>query len=349
MLASLLPGLRDLRAPLSAGYLWLTAGWLYFAPQLPASINDTRGVLKDIYRVVHADSPLAVGVGLTFAAYIVGILSTGLLTRPVRVITRSSFGALLLPVIIPLIILEQLGERWPIAQNKFEDTTNWVDRGVNRFSASPLIRARKLVIRRMSSKVLTDRQYRDVFLHSLQERLETFSGFSPGLSSLRRLHSIRFLLDDPSQDKQKRATEVLDRLSRYIDDGYLYAAEILVQSLVDVDRHAQNIVDELKLVPERIVGDKPATYERWDRLSAEGEFRQAVVPPLVAIIASLFSRGVLHWPSGLLLILPPLVILLQGIGKENEAQGQLIQTLEAGVVTAPVIDRLTTTELHWLR
>src|SRR6266508_6193661 len=100
MLASLLPGLRDLRAPLSAGYLWLTAGWLYFAPQLPASINDAHGVLKDIYRVVHASSPLAVGAGLTFAAYIVGILSTGLLTRLIRVIARTYLRTLLLPVSI---------------------------------------------------------------------------------------------------------------------------------------------------------------------------------------------------------------------------------------------------------
>jgi hypothetical protein len=48
MLASLLPGLRDLRAPLAAGYLWLAAGWLYFAPLLPASVNDADRVLKDI-------------------------------------------------------------------------------------------------------------------------------------------------------------------------------------------------------------------------------------------------------------------------------------------------------------
>ena len=57
MLASLLPGLRDLRAPLAAGYVWLAAGWLYFAPQLPASVNEADGVLKDIYRVADAGNP----------------------------------------------------------------------------------------------------------------------------------------------------------------------------------------------------------------------------------------------------------------------------------------------------
>jgi hypothetical protein len=75
MLLNLLPGLRDLRAPLAAGYLWLAAGWLYFAPELPASVNEAWGVLKDIYRVIQASSPVAVAAGLTFVAYVIGILS----------------------------------------------------------------------------------------------------------------------------------------------------------------------------------------------------------------------------------------------------------------------------------
>ena len=68
MLANLLPGLRDLRAPLAAGYLWLAAGWLYLAPQLPASANDATGVMKDIYRVVDASEPVTIAAGLTFVA-----------------------------------------------------------------------------------------------------------------------------------------------------------------------------------------------------------------------------------------------------------------------------------------
>jgi hypothetical protein len=72
MLLNLLPGLRDLRAPLAAGYLWLTAGWLYFAPRLPNSVNDAQGVLKDVYRIVNASSPVAVATALTFVAYILG-------------------------------------------------------------------------------------------------------------------------------------------------------------------------------------------------------------------------------------------------------------------------------------
>jgi hypothetical protein len=74
MFASLLPGLRDLRAPLSAGYLWLTAAWLFYAPHLPASIRETSGIAWDIYRVADKASPLEISVGLSFLAYMAGII-----------------------------------------------------------------------------------------------------------------------------------------------------------------------------------------------------------------------------------------------------------------------------------
>jgi hypothetical protein len=35
MLTSILPGIRDLRAPLTAGYLWLLAAWIAFGDHLP--------------------------------------------------------------------------------------------------------------------------------------------------------------------------------------------------------------------------------------------------------------------------------------------------------------------------
>jgi hypothetical protein len=53
MLLNLLPGLRDLRAPLAAGYLWLAAGWLFFAPKLLDLQNNGEGVLKDIYDEIY--------------------------------------------------------------------------------------------------------------------------------------------------------------------------------------------------------------------------------------------------------------------------------------------------------
>jgi hypothetical protein len=56
---------------------------------------------------------------------------------------------------------------------------------------------------------------------------------------------------------------------------------------------------------------------------------------------------VLIWPLGLLSIILPLVILTLGVGKEKEAESQLVQVLEAGVISTSATNRLDTYDLYW--
>jgi uncharacterized membrane protein YvlD (DUF360 family) len=354
MFTSLLPGLRELRAPLAAGYLWLAAGWLYFAPQLPASVEDAQGVLRDVYRVVAAGDPVAVVAGLTFIAYLLGMLSTDLLIRPVRFIVKLPLYILLLPFAIPLIVSVMLSTESPIMESKLNNLFAAIRAVRLRYqvtrATSPLIRAEQLVLRRLANKILTDEDYRAIFLGRLGERLEWIlsrGSMTPGSEGLRRLQFVRDLISDSSVEDEEKAKEIVERLSKYVDEGYLEAAEALADSVVSIDRHAHDILGELFLVPERLVGDRPATYERWDRLRAESEFRQAVVPPVIAIIGVLVVEGVLSWPLVLLLLVPPITILVQGMRKEKEADGQLIQALEADVISIAAIDRLGTRDLYW--
>ena len=76
MLTSLLPGLRQLRAPLAAGYLWLIAIWLIWSHPARAGMWGGWQALRDVRGQV---SPLGKGVALTFAAYVVGILTAPLI------------------------------------------------------------------------------------------------------------------------------------------------------------------------------------------------------------------------------------------------------------------------------
>jgi hypothetical protein len=352
MLTNLLPGLRDLRAPLSAGYLWLAAGWLFLAPQLPASVDDAQGVLKDIYRVVDASDPITVLAGLTFVAYILGILSN-MLTRPIRFIALVPFYVLVGPLILIAILLHALSERRPVIRSRFDDVLAGSRRWQRRNSPkSPILNVENLVLHRLASNVLRDESFRAFLLLRLErERLaKILSGpYALGKHGLRRLQSIRLLLDNPHVDNEEKAREILSDLSKYIQEGYLDAAEALVETLVDVEHHARDIRDELTLVPQRLVSDRPATYERWDRLRAEGEFRLAVVAPLYAIVAALVARGVLSMLYVLVLLLPPAILLVQGVSKEDEAEGQLIQVLQAGITSTDAMDRLMTRDLYFYR
>jgi hypothetical protein len=77
MLASLLPGLRDLRVPLATGFLWLVVLWLLTYPVIPTQ-DEASGLAAEVYEALEVFGPAALIAGITFVAYIVGIL----LARP---------------------------------------------------------------------------------------------------------------------------------------------------------------------------------------------------------------------------------------------------------------------------
>lgn len=82
MIASLLPGLRELRTPLAAGYMWLLFAWLLVEPSVPSSREELTGVSASISRLIDEGSVVALGAGITFVAYLVGTVYVGLLRVP---------------------------------------------------------------------------------------------------------------------------------------------------------------------------------------------------------------------------------------------------------------------------
>jgi hypothetical protein len=52
-------------------------------------------------------------------------------------------------------------------------------------------------------------------------------------------------------------------------------------------------------------------------------------------------------PISIALSAGPLAILIQGIRKEYASQAQLIQAMEAGVIDAASVTRLSTLDLYW--
>ncbi|OXM56177.1 hypothetical protein CFP71_14300 [Amycolatopsis thailandensis] len=74
MLSSLLPGLRELRAPLAAGYVWLLGLWLALRPGLPPDVHAT-GVYKDLLDLGTWAGKAAIFAAATFAAYLLGTMS----------------------------------------------------------------------------------------------------------------------------------------------------------------------------------------------------------------------------------------------------------------------------------
>jgi hypothetical protein len=91
VLGSLLPGVRDVRAPLAAGYTWLLVAWLLYGSD--ASQNPT-GVALDLKRLHDTVSSAGAAVALSFVAYMIGVFSiaaTGALGRQLTAWARPSW------------------------------------------------------------------------------------------------------------------------------------------------------------------------------------------------------------------------------------------------------------------
>jgi hypothetical protein len=73
MLASLLPGLRELRTPLAIGWTWLAALWLAFGELIPTREQAT-GIVLSLYDAIDVLGDATVLGILTFIAYLLGSL-----------------------------------------------------------------------------------------------------------------------------------------------------------------------------------------------------------------------------------------------------------------------------------
>jgi hypothetical protein len=77
MLASLLPGLRDLRTPLAVGYLWLIGLWMIIGEPVITTADDMpQGPFRAAYLIAGTLGASVVLAALSFAAYLVGTMAT---------------------------------------------------------------------------------------------------------------------------------------------------------------------------------------------------------------------------------------------------------------------------------
>lgn len=333
MLASLLPGLRDVRAPLAAGYLWLVAAWVVFEPALPER-TTAKGAVASLYRGGGVLSVLGRGIALSFAAYLLGSLSSNTLTPRLRRFLPKAWGA------------SDRFDRWMTAP---------------RVSLSPQARAALDQVVRPSQEQLTSSlalsgRGPDEFLKEfLDDQLDDQ------------------LIEEPEKDPRvKRSSRrrvwrgVLERVRRSARDkraGYVggggRAGPVLGWDTQSedpkaffnqrIDRReailAWAVLQDLKVVATtRLLGHDQALYSAVDRHRAEVEFRLAVIPPLLVLVISLGARADL-WLLALLALLG--VILARGlfgnaVESERTANEILLDSMADRRVRSPTLERLET-------
>lgn len=89
MLSSLLPGLREVRAPLSSGFVWLVSLWFLFEPRW-GRIDHEGGWISSAGRLMGTLDIVGQGAVLSFAAYLLGSFSVFVFSRPLLSLVEMS-------------------------------------------------------------------------------------------------------------------------------------------------------------------------------------------------------------------------------------------------------------------
>ena len=87
MLASLLPGLREVRAPLAAGYLWLVVGWLLLHDRVDKGASAS-GAVDALAELRDAIGLGGIAAAATFVAYVLGALWEPISVKAAEVLWR---------------------------------------------------------------------------------------------------------------------------------------------------------------------------------------------------------------------------------------------------------------------
>lgn len=85
ILSTILPGVRNLRAPLAAGYVWILFAWL--VAHL-GTADAHPGLTEDLAKLGDALSPAGLAVAVSFLAYLIGSFSKSLFDSLAAVTTK---------------------------------------------------------------------------------------------------------------------------------------------------------------------------------------------------------------------------------------------------------------------
>jgi hypothetical protein len=320
MLTSLLPGLRELRAPLAAGFLWILAGWLAIASHIPSPERAT-GIFKDIYRLGEAVGRPGVLAALSFAAYLLGILTEQFTYLLVKAALKFWRSGTVDRVMIP--VYEAINDVLIERHRKFEGFRNQVQ---ERLSLDDLYD--------IATKIPHE---------SIEELVESIEGLveqsTPGSSRQGSDQTLSKRLSNSQKRELRRSmSDLIERDEK--------ATNLALIRVVDYDAYAKLLRSDLDLVPARLVGKEQEVYMRWDQLRAESDFRLSITLPLFVLFTVLAVR--LN-PALILFILVCGYLLHQGLKKRGEAAIQLAETIRAERVLSPPLEHVKEGEPRWSR
>lgn len=285
ILASALPGFRDLRAPLVAGYLWLLFAWLLLDPELPPPSGNVSGFVDTLLDLGDTVGRVGIALAVSVAAYLVGSISATL-SNVIAAVLRSLRRA-----VGRVVRATAEAVYYAIDFEPIENVASRIAYRDNESAAAGRLDA--LIMDRVG---FFEDLFQELTHNAARFELSVDRALEPGD-------------EEPAEDiRQARAD--LSQLNERLE-------EIRQQAQSERDRLRRELRNELDLPATLLIGDQPETFAEADRIRAESEVRFAVVPPLAALAALLGEKADSLWYLAFIGIV---ALAIQGVAKQDDAR-----------------------------
>jgi hypothetical protein len=299
VLSNLLPGVRDLRAPLSTGYLWLVLGWVVFRDQI-ASAEASNQLVHDIHGAVDGAPAGVVAAGVTFCAYIVGALSVATFGR----VMAWTIGRVQSKDWVARAIWTRIRFSWLLADPEGEPQSRRRDPQSRRrdprlmYGVQPLPQVAAILPPGARAQVvqIVSEEFARIRTVLGDEQRESDEGERLPDEILELIRPLPLRRETEKIDKRREAWR--RRRKRrwpplkplwWVPEDLALAVQLPVQEL------GTAVVSELSDFRTQLIQADPQLYNSYDRLASEGEFRWSIFPPLVAIILAVASETSAAW------------------------------------------------------
>jgi hypothetical protein len=337
VLTNLLPGLRDLRAPLSAGFIWLVVIYLAVAP-LPADPDGVVGSVDDLRKEL---GPVAQAAALALVAYILGSFA--------QAIVSIVAGALGLWRDASRAIDALLAARSAVSAGRIGSLRD-EDRRSVAFDAEL-----RDVAQDAARRALGRLETRDVDLLAALDTLEWTRPLAKSVP-IRGIYYVDVSgigsSDDAEHDMawqglmhrveqhKAEAGKALDMDADSFEKAVLAsgASHVPWLALFVARLLTERLRQELDQMRTRLLVDQPELFSKVDRLRAEAEFRATVAPALVGLAIVLWAES--PWLTAATVFMAT-VLLIQGMSQGRQSDAALVESLRIGRVSSPSLDQVT--------
>jgi hypothetical protein len=308
---NILPGLRELRAPLAAGYMWLITAWLWLDHfrLIPESRPTGDGWLPRVWGIGVALGAATFLTVLTFVAYLIGSFLEIDIDNVNRVAPRLVRRRARYRMINRREVAN--ANTTPTELNRVDHVVDYLVDGSNDYL----------------QRAIVDAWFLDGSGRSVTLRIA--NSFSPqGRDALAEA------IGPPRRSEQSRAGNgAADMLMSN------YYANTLLDYRIDVI--LSNVIDEMPQLASRLLVKNKELYGRYDRFRSEASFRINVSIALLTLLVTATFLADLHWIVKVALTLiefaAAVLLFRQGLLRSISARDVIAQAIAIGEVESTVI------------